>query len=362
MKFSELCQILFPYLQGRCHSQADVFDFLVLNSISDQKDNLADEIAKMSKTQKKNLFKGTSSFSHVAKQIYPAFDASELISTLKETIQGDALETLVETLNQYIPNVTVTNFAQKIADQLKEIISEETAVYRKVEIEGTINLRAALLEENDGRCPCCGKSLCLDSSKANTIIAVKIDSFDADPNQTSPSIGLCRECAELYKKGTLDKDLAKLKDDLRKRSDSRKQIGIISLEEELMATIERLLKNANSEKTKLNLKSLKLSKKIDRDNDEVFYNKVKNNVVRYFPNLYQTLSKCDGDNKKSYDCLATSIKMAFLKAEKNLSRKEDIFNLLADKVSIAGGCSKSVAEIIVSYFIQSCEVFDEISK
>ena len=362
MTFSGLCKILGPYLKAQCKNKAEVVDFLTLSLISPKSEKTSEKISEMSSKQKRNLFNGASSFSSVAREIYPVFDNSNLISTLKDTIQGDALETLVETLNQYIPNVTMTNFAQKIADHLKEIISDETAVYRKVEIEGTINLRADLLEENDGKCPCCGKSLCLDSSKANAIVAVKIDSFDADPNQTSPSIGLCRECAELYKKGALDKDLAKLKDDLRKRSDSRKQAGVISLEEELMGTIERLLKNANSEKTKLNLKSLKLSKKIDIDNDEVFYNKVKNNVVRYFPNLYQTLSKFDGDNKKSYDCLATSLKMAFLEAEKNLSRKEDIFNLLADKVSTAGGCSKSVAEIIVSYFIQSCEVFDEISK
>ena len=56
------------------------------------------------------------------------------------------------------------------------------------------------------------------------------------------------------------------------------------------------------------------------------------------------------------------LKLLFLKVEKNSKSIESIFNCLVNQVSNAAECEKSIAEIIVSYFIQSCEVFHEISK
>ena len=354
--------MLEPFLKSRCKSKAEVFDLIVLNSISDAGSEIGQDIAKMTPKQKRNLFSGISSISRIAERIYPVLDTSGLVKVLEDTIQGDSLANFVETFSCYVGNVTKENFAQKVADQFKKIIFDSSATFRSAQLQGTATLRAQLFEEDDGICPCCGKSLSLNSADENAIVATKLDTFDSDTGRPYKMIGLCKDCANLYAIGKLDKDLAHAKERLEKKANLRKQAGTISVDGKLMSAIEILLKESKTSDVVLNMKSLKINQKVDKENELFLYNKIKSNVAHYFPNLYKLFGELDGEERRSYELLSSTIRTAFLFAEKESQNKEDIFNLLVDKVSIAGCCDKSVAEIIVSYFVQSCEVFHEISK
>ena len=84
MTFSDLCRLVYPFLKGRCKSMAELFDFLVLNSVRSESEGVKEEIAKMSSKQKRNLCNGISSISKIAEKIYPFLDMTNLIEALKK--------------------------------------------------------------------------------------------------------------------------------------------------------------------------------------------------------------------------------------------------------------------------------------
>lgn len=360
MTFSDLCRLIHPFLIGRCKSKAELFDLLILNCISAKNEGLRERISQMSAKQKRNLYEGKSSISKIAEKIYPYLDGSELIEIMSKEIAGYAVGDFVETFGYYIPDINKENFAKKFLEVLRKIVLDNSAMFRSAQLEGTASLRSELFEEDEGKCPNCGKSLSLDSSDEYAIVAIGLDG--SSPSSSTKSIGLCRKCAELHRNGELSKDITSLKDKVERLSSMRKQTCDISFDEKLANATDSLLRNCKSQRIKLSLKSLRISQKIDKDKEFALYNKIKSNVVMYFPLLYEMFSNLDGDKRRSYEVLSSSIKIACIKAEEKTKNKEEVFNCLTDEISTIADCEKSVAEIIVSYFVQSCEVFHEISK
>lgn len=360
MTFPDLCRLVHPFLSGRCKSKAEVFDLLILNCISPKKEGLREEISHLKDRQKRNLFEGKSSLSKTAEKIYPYLDTSPLIEIMEGEITDYSADDFVETFGYYVPGMGKENFAEKFADLLRKIILDSSAMFRSAQLEGTAALRSSLFQEDGGRCPCCGRPLSLDSSSENAIVAIGLDG--SSPSQSSKAIGLCRRCAELHRNGELPKDATSLKEKAERLSAMRSQTCDISFDERLMGAVESLLKNAKSQKAKLSMKSLKISQKVDQDEEFALYNKIRSNVVLYFPMLYEMFSSLDGDKQRSYEVLSCSIRIACIKAEEKSASKEEVFNYLADEISNIAGCEKSIAEIIVSYFVQSCEVFHEIPE
>lgn len=360
MTFSDLCRLVYPFLKGRCEKKTELFDFLVLNSVRSESEGVKEEIAKMSSKQKRNLCNGISSISKIAEKIYPYLDMSNLIEALKEEIKGYSIDDCVNVFILYDENIDKNNFAEEISLVLRNIFLDNSALFRSAQLEGTATLRSELFQEDEGICPTCGCPLDVDSSKENAIVAIGLDGLS--PKERSKTIGLCRKCAEKYRNGSLEKDVAMIKESLEEKNGLRKQIGFIDIDEQLMSAIDQLLRQGNCAKVILNMKSLRISQKIDKKKDFALFAKVKMYVSSYFSMLYNMFGELDGEETRSYELLSASIRTAFLKAEKTSNNKEAIFDCLVNQVSNAANCQRSIAEIIVSYFVQSCEVFHEISK
>ena len=360
MTFSDLCKLLHPCLRGRCKNKAELFDLLILNSMRSETEGLKEQIAKMSVKQKRNLCNGVYSISHIAEEIYPFMDTTDLVEVLKKEIKGDAADDLVETFSFYDNTIDKNNFAQKVSDVLREILLKNSSNFRSAQLEGTATLRAELFEEDDGVCPNCGCRLDLNSAETNAIVAIGLDGLS--PSSSSKAIGLCRRCAEKFRNGKIEKDLTQIKEKLREQSSLRNEVGLIAITEKLMTAIDSLLRRGGTAKIKLSMKSLKIDQKIDKKRDFALYNKVRLYVASYFPVLFDMFGKLDGEDERSYELLSASIEIACMNAERVSQSKEAVFNSLAEQVSRAANCEKSIAEIIVSYFVQSCEVFHETAK
>lgn len=352
--------LLHPFLKTRCKNKAELFDFLILNSVRPENEGVKEEIAKMSSKQKRNLCNGIYSISRIAEKIYPYLDMSDLNEALKEEIKGYAIDDCVNSFILYDENIDQDNFAEEISNVLRDIILDNSALFRSAQLEGTATLRSELFQEDEGICPTCGCPLDMDSSKENAIVAIGLDGLS--PSKASKAIGLCRRCAEKHRNGLLEKDIVKIKESLEEKNSLRKQIGSIDIDEQLMSAIDRLLRQENCAKASLNMKSLRISQKIDKKKDFALYAKIKTYVSSYFSMLYSMFGELDGEEQRSYELLSASIRTAFLKAEKTSDSKEAIFDCLVNQVSNAANCQRSIAEIIVSYFVQSCEVFHEISQ
>lgn len=358
MTFSDLCRLINPFLRGRCKSKADLFDFLILNIIDPNRKALADEVSRLSAKQKRNIVDGKSSISKLAEKLYPSMDVSNLCDALQDEVK--LIGEYAETFGCYDKSINKDNFAEETAEILKQIILDNSALFRSAQLEGTATLRSQLFEEAGGVCPVCGRPLDLDSTKENAIVAIGLDGFS--PSKADKAIGLCRKCAELHRNGQIDKDLSLVKERQEEMASLRNCAGNINIDEALATAIDSLLRSGCAEKVKFNMKSLKVEQKIDEKDNYILCNKVKMNVATYFSLLYGFFGKMDGEEHRSYDMLSASVRVAFLQAEKESQNKEYIFNFLTEQVSKAATCEKSVAEIIASYFVQSCEVFHEISE
>ena len=86
---------------------------------------------------------------------------------------------------------------------------------------------------------------------------------------------------------------------------------------------------------------------------------IKNDNEVFFWYIKDCISQLDA-NKSSFDIIATEIKTAFLKLESEGYDQNDIYYGIIDwiiKKQILPNSYREAAHVIVSYFVQSCEVF-----
>lgn len=103
------------------------------------------------------------------------------------------------------------------------------------------------------------------------------------------------------------------------------------------------------------------------DKFESHYMILKNKIELYACNYYyfikETFQNLESTDQVHFNIIASEIKTSFLKCEKELSNKSDIFySLVGWLQSQIVGSSSEASEVVISYFVQNCEVFHEITK
>ena len=124
-------------------------------------------------------------------------------------------------------------------------------------------------------------------------------------------------------------------------SKARESIASEEIENELIAIIEKLSFVSDEE-----LKTFELKY-----------------VCTYYGFIKETMRNLVDENKLNFDLLALKIRTAYMKASISSNDKVIIFNLLVDWVMSKNPLSsREACEILISFFVQDCEVFDEISE
>jgi len=106
----------------------------------------------------------------------------------------------------------------------------------------------------------------------------------------------------------------------------------------------------------LSLNSLRIDQKILPENT-LLLNKLTTNVLQYYYFIRDALSETN-----NFECIALDIRKAFLKLEKTCQSQDEIIDELTIWIwEQTGRKSKIACEIVVSFFVQNCEVFNEIT-
>ena len=82
----------------------------------------------------------------------------------------------------------------------------------------------------------------------------------------------------------------------------------------------------------------------------------------YYIYVQQLFNELDGNNGFRFDVLSSQIKAIFLKFDDLTKDYSAIYDNLVDWLQLKTDGSKEACEVIISFFIQNCEVFHEISK
>ena len=86
-------------------------------------------------------------------------------------------------------------------------------------------------------------------------------------------------------------------------------------------------------------------------------------VTNYYPYIRELFKNQEGINGFRLDTLSLQIKSCFTKLNAITEDKAAIFNQLVDWVAIKTCTnSKEACQAVVSFFVQNCEVFYEITE
>lgn len=352
MKFHELCKLTYPLLRCRCKNKCELFDFFVIGCIDGENEKLKKELEQLSKRQKENIVNGTTPFASTASKIFGCYTGENIEQALEESISEMAIEDYLPTLAAYFPEITDENYISVISDAYHTIVKEGSSEFKNKTIVDERKLKEDLLDECDYKCPKCGAKITEDDK------CVSIDSSKG--KEKVNLIMLCGKCNSGYESGYLKEILPKLKKQLIDRKCS--PMPSISIDMEMMDAIKNLLDTITDDSVKLNLTGLKIDKKIESGKYSMLLNKVKTNVSLYFPILNEFFHETDGENNRSFEKLAATMRAMYLQLDEKTDDKEEIFEMLVDDIKAMATCKRSIAEVLVSYFIQDCEVFDEIPE
>lgn len=139
------------------------------------------------------------------------------------------------------------------------------------------------------------------------------------------------------------------------------ELSDLTLEQGLIEVISKLSKLKNHDLTNFTMEPKQISQKIDPDENLILYNDINMAVTTYFLKTKEIFIDLDKSKVIDYEELQCQIRSAYKKLNKQKRSASDIFNDLSEKIHKVTLGDIRCCQLIVCYFIQSCEVFDAIT-
>lgn len=224
-----------------------------------------------------------------------------------------------------------------------------------------------LLNEVNNCCPFpgCGKSLFLGESGKLQYFYSGILIDKAKKVSVENCLAVCPECANkfwLNPTSSTRKELREVKKILVSKFESEQLLNEASLEKGIVKVVESISKLKQKDLESASLFPKKISEKINPDENVALYSLVSNYVSLYFIRIREILQKLDKSNKINYGVLQDQIHAFYKSLERSGKSQNEIFESITNKIHSVSLKENFYCQIVVSYFIQSCEVFDAIAK
>lgn len=138
-------------------------------------------------------------------------------------------------------------------------------------------------------------------------------------------------------------------------------LSVLSIEKGIENILENLGAVDYRNLPRLNYDAVKVEDKTYK-NDFLLIRKNIENVTSYFLFIDEKLKGMAKENRIHYEQLSMQVRMAYLEASKTLVGQAEIYESLVDWLHKKTKQRKESCEIMISYFVQKCEVFDAITK
>lgn len=262
---------------------------------------------------------------------------------------------------------------------------KEVDPYLAPRISITKNMDQAYLLEVGGLCPLCGKNLLTVKGKVNsklyqiahiypnspTVYQIKelkgLERLGNTCEDSENKIALCKDCHGVYDDGVKKEEYLQLVDIKKKLlsvANSKALLSFQYLEEEISLVLNSLREISSEDIAELALKykGLEVKKKF-----EARYVLLKNKILTYNCTYYyfikETFQNLERENQINFNLVASEIRTSFLQCEQETDDKGDIFNSLVlwmhSKIKHS---SLEACEVVIAFFVQNCEVFDEVTE
>ncbi|MDP4117613.1 MAG: HNH endonuclease [Bacillota bacterium] len=289
----------------------------------------------------------------------------------------DALELLADDFLAYDAETNKDNVAEKTADWFVEIIQNAAGFVPKSAMEQSKQQLAAadlkakyglyLLSEVGHNCPFpgCGRLL-TKTNDGKTVDSYEVSLID---KKKAPEIqnllALCPQCYATY---FLDdtpkscKELQEVKRLLVTHNGSVALLDNLPLEKGMVGVIKKVVKLKESDLVNASLDPKEIKQKLNPADNIALYTQVNMYVTTYFVRIREIMMSLDKRGDIEYDEIQDQMRAIYKRLKKAKKANMEIFNEIVDKIHRVSLQEDIYCQIIVSYFIQSCEVFDAITK
>jgi cytochrome c553 len=242
----------------------------------------------------------------------------------------------------------------------------------------TPNFDARLLAETGNHCPLCGEPLLGKKSGKSMKLYQIAHIYPYSPTkeqleelQDVPmaedresfenKIALCLNCHKKQDVHTQKEEYIRLynkKQQLMRQTKAMDGASTVFIEDEIKEVLQKLKEADIKKLIPLSYDAISVDKKITQENG-LLLNDVRDKVVQYFLFVQEILQDIDKSGPQKSKIIASEIKTCFLKAADRGLSQEEIFSTLVDWLtSKTQSQSELACRIIISYFVQDCEVFD----
>jgi hypothetical protein len=288
---------------------------------------------------------------------------SDKKSLLAQATEGTLTEFLVCV---FLYAVQQPNDFSKKASVKKEnhLYEFSDALVPDISIVDKFHLR--LLIEAKGYCPNdnCGEQLFI-TKNGKTTERFKATRIKADASDTFENlIALCPKCHDTYAVSpTPDETLClqKIKAALMREASAFETASEIKIEAEIDEVLSRIASATESELVPLTYKPVKVTRKIRKENG-MLLRRTLFNVTTYFNYVKDVFQQLGKEGRLRFDSFAVQVKLCYLKECGEGRSQEEIYGALVEWLRTMTNGSRDACDVVVAYFVQNCEVFDEIAE
>jgi hypothetical protein len=172
------------------------------------------------------------------------------------------------------------------------------------------------------------------------------------------------DCHKIQDAHTTKDDYIKLynrKQELLRQRKSLDEASNVNIEAEIKIVLQKLVSIDTTKIAQLSYEPVNVNRKISNDN-LLLRQRIISNVVQYFLFVQETFNQLEATSKKKFNAIASEVKNSFTKMDTNNLIQEEIFDNMILWLKNQTQGDSTACEIIISYFIQNCEVFDAITK
>lgn len=228
-------------------------------------------------------------------------------------------------------------------------------------LKGTLGSR--LLEECKYTCSAtgCGTHLQAASNTGVTAPLYAIARISGQSREYSNLVALCPQCFHNYVLGHRKADEAELHRNKKiqiRSAQARNTLTTVDIERGISKVVEKLGNAKAGDFEALNYEPVAVKEKIDAAADFFIFDEVVQHVTRYFRFIEKELRDQAQLGAFDDDLLRAQIKASYRKLSGKGYSKQRIYDALTLRLSQITKQDSRYCAFIVSYFVQSCEVFD----
>ena len=265
-----------------------------------------------------------------------------------------------------------TNHSRDVSNKAKQTLSKPR---RKI----PPNEQLILHSEVNGVCPLCPTTLIYEKNGRNqkgfeiahiyplnplpkeVALLKNEELLNTDLDHGDNLICLCNPCHKKYdKEKTVEeyRELFKIKKDILKRKMEQKIWSKTSIESQIFEIIELLVDKDLDFEDNLEYSPKTIDKKTNDTITILTKRKIHQNVQDYFYKISEKFKDLDFIEPMTTEIISSQIKTHFLLLKKQGSNQKEIFDAMTTWLQKqTKQDNREASEIIISYFIQNCEIF-----